>query len=157
MYYYNYYKSTYSRINSNRKDMKHLFTFLFLLFVTVAYAQTSTWVNGYITSSGQYVEGHYRTTPNETRNDNYSSRPNINPYTGQVGTKPRDEDVLNKALREQSLQTYPTYSAPSVPAYQNYTAPTYQNYTAPALSQPTYVGPRGGVYHFSPSGKKVYQ
>lgn len=128
--------------------MKQIFlTLILIASVATAYAQSPTWVNGYINSSGQYVEGHFRTTPNQTRNDNYSTRPNVNPFTNEVGTKPRDEDVLNKLLREQSLQTpttnYPSYNtAPSTPAY---SAPTTN-----------YVGPRGGVYHLSPSGRKVY-
>ena len=135
--------------------MKRILTTLALSVIALTtYAQTPTYVNGYITSSGQYVEGHYRTTPNQTRNDNYSTRPNVNPFTGEVGTKPRDEDGLDRALRQQSQQTptinynYPTYTAPSVP--------TYQTYSAPAQSQPVYVGPRGGIYHLSPSGNKVY-
>lgn len=36
--------------------------------------------------SGTYVKGYYRTNPNSTINDNYSTKPNINPYTGKKGT-----------------------------------------------------------------------
>ena len=42
------------------------------------------------TRSGEYVRGHYSTNPNGTRNDNYSTRGNTNPHTGEAGTKPRD-------------------------------------------------------------------
>jgi hypothetical protein len=50
-------------------------------------------VSGYTTKRGTYVAPHYATNPNSTRNDNYSTRGNINPHTGEEGTKPRDEDV----------------------------------------------------------------
>lgn len=44
-------------------------------------------VRSYIKSNGTYVEPHMRTAPNQTTYDNYSTSPNINPYTGKVGTK----------------------------------------------------------------------
>ena len=43
-------------------------------------------VNGYIKRDGTYVQPHQRTTPNATRTDNWSSKPNYNPYTGKTGT-----------------------------------------------------------------------
>jgi hypothetical protein len=52
-------------------------------------------VSGYVTSRGTYVAPHYATNPNGTRNDNYSTRGNVNPHTGEPGTKPRDEDAPN--------------------------------------------------------------
>jgi hypothetical protein len=42
---------------------------------------------GYVTKSGTYVPPHYRTAPNRTKVDNYTSRPNVNPYTGKTGTR----------------------------------------------------------------------
>jgi hypothetical protein len=51
------------------------------------------YVSSYVRSNGTYVAGHYQTNPNNTRNDNYSTRGNVNPHTGEPGTKPRDEDV----------------------------------------------------------------
>lgn len=44
-------------------------------------------VNGHIRSDGAYVPDHYRTRPNDTKRDNWSTRGNINPYTGKKGTK----------------------------------------------------------------------
>jgi opacity protein-like surface antigen len=44
-------------------------------------------VRGYTRSDGTYVAPHYRSSPNGTTSDNYSTRGNINPYTGQVGTR----------------------------------------------------------------------
>ena len=57
----------------------------------VAFAQTPDHlVRGYERSDGTYVAPHYQTNPNATRNDNYSTRGNVNPYTGQPGTKAPD-------------------------------------------------------------------
>ena len=41
---------------------------------------------GYVRSNGTYVQPHMQTNPNSTRLDNYSTRGNVNPYTGQAGT-----------------------------------------------------------------------
>jgi len=51
---------------------------------TVANAE---YVNGYTKSNGTYVNGYNRSNPNYTKSDNYSTKGNINPYTGKVGTK----------------------------------------------------------------------
>ena len=40
-----------------------------------------------IDRSGEYRGGHYRTNPNNTTLDNYSTRGNVNPFTGQTGTR----------------------------------------------------------------------
>lgn len=45
-------------------------------------------VRSYIRPNGHYVSPHFRTAPNHTRLDNWSTRGNINPYTGKAGTKP---------------------------------------------------------------------
>ncbi|HEY0327671.1 MAG TPA: hypothetical protein VGC77_01110 [Rhodopseudomonas sp.] len=42
--------------------------------------------SGYTTSSGTYVQPHSSTNPNSTQMDNYSTRGNVNPNTGAVGT-----------------------------------------------------------------------
>src|SRR5688572_31518172 len=45
-------------------------------------------VRGYTRKDGTYVAPHYRTAPNSTKADNWSTKGNINPYTGKEGTKP---------------------------------------------------------------------
>lgn len=52
-----------------------------------AYSSGSNSVRGYSKRDGTYVAPHYRTNPNTTQRDNWSSRPNVNPYTGKSGTK----------------------------------------------------------------------
>ena len=44
-------------------------------------------VDGYFKSNGTYVDSHYRTKPNNTVRDNWSTYGNTNPYTGQKGYK----------------------------------------------------------------------
>lgn len=43
--------------------------------------------NGYTNSYGTYVAPSHATNPNNTQYDNYSTRGNVNPYTGAVGTR----------------------------------------------------------------------
>ncbi|MCX6718474.1 MAG: hypothetical protein NTY81_02635 [Candidatus Staskawiczbacteria bacterium] len=44
-------------------------------------------VRGYVRkSTGTYVMPHYKTTPNKTKFDNFSTKGNINPFTGKKGT-----------------------------------------------------------------------
>lgn len=52
-----------------------------------AAAQGSHPVKGHVTKNGTYVAPHRATNPNHTKRDNYSTRGNVNPYTGKPGTK----------------------------------------------------------------------
>lgn len=75
----------------------------FLAFASTAIAQ-GVYVQPHTRSDGTYVQGHYRTAPNSTNYDNWSSKPNVNPHTGKQGTK----------------DPYPTYRSPSQPKANNY-------------------------------------
>jgi len=44
-------------------------------------------VDGYNKSNGTYVSPYYRTAPNNTIRDNFSTYPNVNLYTGQTGAR----------------------------------------------------------------------
>ncbi len=66
---------------------KVIATIVIALISLVALSQTPQYVNGYYRSNGTYVQGYYRTKANNTIRDNYSTKGNINPYTGQRGTK----------------------------------------------------------------------
>jgi len=65
--------------------MKKYLLLLSLLFVTLLSADT--YVDGYTKSNGTYVEGHYRSSPNDTVSDNYSTEGNVNPYTDEEGNR----------------------------------------------------------------------
>ncbi|MEQ8226742.1 MAG: hypothetical protein RIA64_01550 [Rhodospirillales bacterium] len=58
-------------------------TVLFCAATGAAYADD--YVRGYFKSDGTYVAPHYRSSPNNTPYDNWSTRGNVNPYTGQQG------------------------------------------------------------------------
>lgn len=45
------------------------------------------YVDGYYRADGTYVQGHFRTNPDDSFWNNYSSYGNVNPYTGAVGTR----------------------------------------------------------------------
>lgn len=45
------------------------------------------YVQGYERSNGTYVAPHYQSNPNNSTDDNYGTRGNVNPYTGQAGTR----------------------------------------------------------------------
>lgn len=51
-------------------------------------------VRGYFRSNGTYVEPHMRSSPDTYKFNNYSTKGNINPYTGAVGTKNVDGTYL---------------------------------------------------------------
>lgn len=44
-------------------------------------------VRGHVRKDGTYVQPYRATNKNETQRDNWSSKPNVNPYTGKPGTK----------------------------------------------------------------------
>ncbi len=62
------------------------FTILLIMAIFTLPAIADTWVNGYQRSNGTYVQGHYRSSPNSVKFDNYSSKGNVNPYTGERGS-----------------------------------------------------------------------
>lgn len=69
--------------------MKHL-VFVVLMLSALPSA-ADQYVSPHVRSDGAYVQGYYRSNPNATSLDNYSTRGNVNPYTGQAGTvQPRE-------------------------------------------------------------------
>lgn len=49
-------------------------------------AQRTHTVRGHVRADGTYVAPHVRTNPDASRTNNWSSSPNVNPYTGRTGT-----------------------------------------------------------------------
>lgn len=56
-----------------------------LSFSLSAEASTVRVKGYYKPSTGTYVAPHYKTSPNRSKFDNYSSKYNYNPYTGKSG------------------------------------------------------------------------
>lgn len=64
-----------------------LLVFVGLVVITTPAEAASRTRGYYKPKSGTYVQPHYRSSPNRSKLDNWSSRGNINPYSGKVGTK----------------------------------------------------------------------
>jgi hypothetical protein len=116
--------------------MKKLVLGLFAaaLMLPAIAVDAQTYVHGYYRKDGTYVQPHYRSSPNGTTLDNYSTRGNINPYTGQVGT--RDPYYRSPSNSYSNPYSNPyrsnTYSNPysnpfSSPYSQPRTTPCYYN------------------------------
>ncbi len=80
-------------INKSRvKYMKKILLAIVLIISGLAFSASSVEaktvrVRGYYKpSTGSYVMPSYRTSPNRTRLDNYSTKGNYNPYTGKRGS-----------------------------------------------------------------------
>lgn len=67
--------------------MRRIFFALAALFAINAALADDYYTRGYTRRDGTPVQGHYSTQPNEHRYDNYSSRGNVNPYTGERGSQ----------------------------------------------------------------------
>jgi len=61
-------------------------TFLFLISFAPQVEAESRIRGYYKRSTGIYVMPYYRTSPNKSKFDNYSTKGNFNPYTGKKGT-----------------------------------------------------------------------
>lgn len=61
--------------------------FIGVLSFSISVEARTTSVRGYYKpSTGRYVDPHYKTTPNRSKFDNYSTKGNYNPYSGKKGT-----------------------------------------------------------------------
>lgn len=69
---------------------KYIFTILLLSLVfsisNTAEARTIKVKSYYKPSTGKYVNSHYKTSPNRTRLDNFSTKGSYNPFTGKKGS-----------------------------------------------------------------------
>lgn len=75
--------------NNQLMFKKYLLLFWILLsclgFVSAQTNSKHVSVSGYTRKDGTYVQPYFRTVPNSTNRDNFSTRGNINPYTGKIG------------------------------------------------------------------------
>ncbi len=105
-------------------------TILLAVFLVgwAALAEGQTRVRPYFRTDGAYVSGHYRSSPNSSRMDNWSTYPNINPYTGRFGTRdsyaipaPSYRPTYRSSSRDYySLHDLPRLQGiPSIPSYRS--------------------------------------
>jgi hypothetical protein len=115
-----------------------LFIAAILVFAS-SFGQSQTYVTGYTRSNGTYVEGHYRTTSNYTRDDNWSTVGNVNPYTGTEGTKAGGYNSSYNSNyssgRDYSTYTPTTYSTYTPTSYSSYSTPSYSTYNSTYYSR----------------------
>src|SRR5262245_33139475 len=64
-------------------------------------------VNGYYRSNGTYVQPHYRSAPDGNFYNNWSTKGNVNPFTGEPGTK-----TVNPNKGSYGVGSFP-YAGPS--------------------------------------------
>lgn len=67
--------------------MKKLVLLAFVGLISANFTFADTYVNGYYRKDGTYVQPHYRSSPNGSAYDNYSTKGNTNPYTGKRGAE----------------------------------------------------------------------
>lgn len=76
-------------------------TILLLLISSSGFAYEKVYVKPYVNKNGEYVEGHYRTSPNNNAYDNWSTKGNYNPYTGKSGDQnPYDNYNIKKSYKK---------------------------------------------------------
>ena len=135
----------------NKKLYKMKTTILTLAFALLSaslFAQVNPnyhQVSGYYKSNGTYVAPHYQTNPNSTINDNYSTYPNVNPWTGKQGTVTPDYSTPSynySTTPSYNYNTTPSYNYNTTPSYNYNTTPSYNYNTTPSYNysypSPTY-------------------
>ena len=69
----------------------HRAVILWVLLAWIIDSSLSSWaqvhVRGYRRKDGTYVRPHVRSSPNGTKADNWSTKGNVNPYTGEPGRR----------------------------------------------------------------------
>ena len=92
--------------------------FLVLAVAGQTLAGSPVHVRGYVRTDGTYVAPHYRSAPDGNFQNNWSTKGNVNPYTGAAGTK-----VTPPAVRSSYRPYYgahaPSYSAPAYVPYRS--------------------------------------
>lgn len=92
--------------------MKRLITIMVVLvvvFATTLTADAAVYVRGYTRSNGTYVPTHYRSNPDGNFYNNWSTYPNVNPYTGSMGTR------LTPSYSGSYYYRMPSYTSPISP------------------------------------------
>ena len=79
---------TFSRLRPTVATMKTFCVFAIAAFLTVpVFGDNHTRVNGYTKKNGKLVESHERSNKSRSFADNWSTRGNANPHTGNAETK----------------------------------------------------------------------
>jgi hypothetical protein len=109
---------------NGKSNMRYVRILLVTLLVLPAICEAAgrTYVGGYVRKDGTYVPPHYRTTPDASFYNNWSTLGNINPYTGKPGTKIRPNDSSDLSFRPSTVPGF-TF-APVPPALEQPASPS---------------------------------
>ena len=69
--------------------MKKQITLVLIILTLIFTAQSAMalkYTKSYTKKNGTFVQGHYSSSPNKIKFDNYSSKGNSNPFTGKKGS-----------------------------------------------------------------------
>lgn len=81
-----------------------------------SFAQGQHYVAPHVTRDGTYVEGHYQTNPDSSRQNNWSTQGNVNPYTGQAGTvNPYQQPQMPRGSMYETPAPSGLYQMPGLP------------------------------------------
>ena len=69
------------------KQMRYLIAIALVAAIATPVVAKPVKVKGTVRADGTYVPPHTRSAPNSTTLDNWSTKPNVNPWTGKPGTK----------------------------------------------------------------------
>ena len=94
--------------------MKKVLTLIALCLTIGTASAQSVYVSPYTKSNGTYVGGHYRSKADGNFYNNWSTKPNVNPYTGRTGTRvtPPSSYGLGRSYSTPRY-TRPSFSTPS--------------------------------------------
>lgn len=57
-----------------------------IVFANISFVDAKSFkVKGYTKKNGTYVQPYYKSSPNRTKIDNFSTKGNYNPYSGKTG------------------------------------------------------------------------
>jgi len=89
-----------------------IFTLVLVLLAIAVTCFADQSVRGYTRKDGTYVNGYTRSDSDSSYNNNYSTKGNTNPYTGESGTNSR---TYNDRTPEYNKKTYgnPGYESSS--------------------------------------------
>jgi len=91
------------------------------LVPVIASAGGPVHVRGYFRSNGTYVAPHYRSAPDGNFHNNWSTKGNYNPYTGEAGTRVTPPSYRGSYHSHSESYLQGSYNVPSYsPSYRTY-------------------------------------
>ncbi|MEO6175896.1 MAG: hypothetical protein ABIP27_12165 [Flavobacterium circumlabens] len=112
--------------------MKTFASLLLFFLCSNSFAQ-DVWVNGYTRTDGTSVPAHYRTNRDYTVNNNFTTVGNTNPYTGKVGTLPRDNGYSLQSFTSTPVTENTSYNRPNKGYTVNVTTALNGGYDVPII------------------------